>query len=276
MPISDFDHQRLDNLDERIQNVLNYIRENPESDPNAYEMNDIMFDFENTRVDIEKNLTVYKKRTFHSEVAPNETLYTKLKKLIEKKEQITEEEPEEVKEDNIGKEVNPKQTIFNDEHHNKVNHDFSAMMKYRIEQLKEFEAQTNSTGKHSLSNYFQESIDNSRTICGLGDNTFKNISSKACAISLFVKQRLRDLEKQGSDEPVYDNSKELSDLLTDIENYQNNGDKEDYNYRKNMIAKIQPLVEEAHFALNKTPEQYRQCQKELEEQEIEDPDDISI
>lgn len=34
---------KMNELNGRVNNVLNYIKDNPNSDPNAYEMNDIMF-----------------------------------------------------------------------------------------------------------------------------------------------------------------------------------------------------------------------------------------
>ena len=34
----------INEVDNRLTNILNYINDNPESDPNAYEMNDVMFE----------------------------------------------------------------------------------------------------------------------------------------------------------------------------------------------------------------------------------------
>lgn len=37
-------YERINNIQERINNVISYINENPDSDPNAYEMNELMFE----------------------------------------------------------------------------------------------------------------------------------------------------------------------------------------------------------------------------------------
>ena len=202
---------RMDATQGRINAVLDYINSNPDSDPNAYEMNELMFSVAEIG---------HKGRNF--EAKPYEFL--------------------------------------KDEKYSKLRTDFYSMMRYRMEQLKSPEKGLISSEEDPLYKYFDDSLYRMATLNSLGDKQVSDIYSKACGISLFIRQRNRDLKRDGNEEIIYDNKNEFIELLDKIDELED----------KSSLQELKPLMEDIHMALDKTPKEYYEAIKLKRQQEVEE------
>lgn len=203
-------YEQMDITQKRINSVFEYINSNPDSDPNAYEMNDLMFSVAEIG---------NKGRNFESEP------YAFLK----------------------------------DEKYSKLRNDFYAMMKYRLEQLSSPETGLINSKNDPLYKYFDEATTRMSTLNSLGNKQVSDIFSKACGIDLYIKQRVRDLQKGEKDEVIYDNKQELISLLDSIDNL------EDKSY---YMKDLKPLLDEIHLAIGKTPKEFNIAKKQEQEKSI--------
>lgn len=202
-----------------IDNVLKYVEANPYSDPNAYEMNELLYQVSNLKNE-GWNLYGY--------------------------------------------------DYLNDTPMSKLTHDFSKMMNIRMEQLVIPDIGLCESKNDPLYKYFEENMKNSTG--AIGNNKAQEISSKACGINLYIKQRLRDLDIDGKEEVIYDNFQEFNTLLDTIDGYNQDKKIEFYSY---PVASVKDLLEESKLALGKTPKEFAQAKelakKEILKRETQDP-----
>lgn len=214
MPVINYKlYEQIDVTQERINNILKYIEENPNSDPNAYEMNDLLFSVARLGAEGRKY---------------EETPYAFLE--------------------------DPKMS--------KLRHDLFKMMDIRMEQLIQPDIGLCESKSDSLYQHFEKSIKNMATLNSLGDKDLSDNFSKACGINLYVKQRLRELEMDNKDEVIYDNKREIYDLLNNLENC---------NYQPNQEELMTGLLSDIKAALGNTPKEYRKIKLEEKNKESENP-----
>ncbi|MEG1010102.1 MAG: hypothetical protein RSF67_09885, partial [Clostridia bacterium] len=159
-------------VQERVNNVLNYINENPNSDPNAYEMVELTFDVGKEGADI---------RTKYIDAAEG---YNK--------------------------------AISNEELTN-LRQDYFKMMEIRLQHLVDPERGLNvdeNSPLYKMINQFQSNI---VTYNRLASNDsegqeYKKMCSSLAGVSLYIKQRQRDLSKNKETGIIYDNKEELDAL----------------------------------------------------------------
>lgn len=202
MPVINTELSKQINLtQEKVNNVLKYIEENPYSDPNAYEMNELLYEVTNLKTE-GWNMYSY---DFLNE-APMSNLI----------------------------------------------HNFSKMMNIRMEQLVTPDTGLCESKNDSLYKYFER---NMKISTGkIGNKKAQEASSKACAINLYVKQRLRQLDMSGKEEIIYDNGQELNDLLTKLT-------EENIEYYSHPEFDIKDLLEDVRLAYNHTPKEFKQAKK---------------
>ncbi len=204
-------YEQIDITQKRINEVFDYINSNPNSDPNAYEMNELMFSVAEIGS---------KGRNFESEP------YSFLK----------------------------------DEKYSKLRGDFYAMMKYRLEQLNSPETGLISSRNDPLYKYFDEATMRMSTLNSLGNKQVSDIFSKACGINLYIKQRIRDIQKTGNEEVIYDNKQELIGLLDSIDKLDN---------KSYYMKDLKPLLDEIHLAIGKTPREFNEIKQQEQQKNIE-------
>lgn len=206
---------RISSLQQKVDNVLKYIEENPYSDPNAYEMNELLYEMSDIK---NEGWNIYG------------------------------------------------YDFFKDSQMSKLYQDYSKMMNTRMEQLVTPDTGLCESKNDTLYKYFEQNIHN--TTGKLGNEEAKKVNSKACAINLYVKQRLRQLDMSGKEEIIYDNGQELNDLLTKLT-------KENIEYYSHPEFDIKDLLEDVRLAYNHTPKEFKQAkeiaQKEAKLKESENP-----